>query len=126
MAGALRSTGRRIVLRLCQYGLESVWTWGACVGGNLWRTTEDINDSWDRMSDIGFEQNGLEKYAAPGHWNDPDMLEGGNGKMSNDEYKTHMRQWCLLAAALLAGNALSKMTEETLAILTNPEIIAVE
>jgi len=126
MAEALHRTGRPIVLSLCQYGLESVWTWGASVGGNLWRTTEDINDSWDRMSDIGFEQNGLEKYAAPGHWNDPDMLEVGNGKMSHDEYQTHMSLWCLLAAPLLAGNDLSKMSEETLAILTNPEVIAVD
>jgi len=126
MAEALRSTGRPIVLSLCQYGLESVWTWGASVGGNLWRTTEDINDSWDRMSDIGFEQNGLEKYAGPGHWNDPDMLEVGNGKMSHDEYLTHMSLWCLLSAPLLAGNDLSKMTPETLAILTNPEVVAVD
>jgi alpha-galactosidase len=126
MAEALRSTGRPIVLSLCQYGLESVWTWGASVGGNLWRTTEDINDSWDRMSDIGFEQNGLEKYAGPGHWNDPDMLEVGNGHMKHDEYLTHMSLWCLLAAPLLAGNDLSKMTPETLAILTNPEVVAVD
>ncbi len=126
MAEALRRTGRPIVLSLCQYGLESVWAWGASVDGNLWRTTEDINDSWDRMSDIGFEQNGLEKYAGPGHWNDPDMLEVGNGKMSRDEYLTHMSLWCLLAAPLLAGNDLSKMTPETLAILTNPEVVAVD
>jgi alpha-galactosidase len=126
MAEALRRTGRPIVLSLCQYGLESVWAWGASIGGNLWRTTEDINDSWDRMSDIGFEQNGLEKFAGPGHWNDPDMLEVGNGKMSHDEYLTHMSLWCLLAAPLLAGNDLSKMTPETLAILTNPEVVAVD
>jgi alpha-galactosidase len=126
MAEALHRAGQPIVLSLCQYGLESVWTWGASVGGNLWRTTEDIDDSWDRMADIGFEQNGLEKYAGPGHWNDPDMLEVGNGHMNHDEYLTHMSLWCLLAAPLLAGNDLSKMTPETLAILTNPEVVAVD
>ena len=126
MAEALHRTGRPMVLSLCQYGLESVWMWGAAIGGNLWRTTEDISDHWDRMSDIGFEQNGLEKYAGPGHWNDPDMLEVGNGHMNHDEYLTHMSLWCLLAAPLLAGNDLSKMTPETLAILTNPEVVAVD
>jgi len=126
MHDALARTGRPIVYSLCQYGLESVWTWGASVGGNLWRTTEDINDSYDRMSVIGFSQNGLEKYAGPGHWNDPDMLEVGNGHMTHDEYLTHMSLWCLLAAPLLAGNDLSKMTPETMAILTNPEVIAVD
>ncbi|HEV2494297.1 MAG TPA: glycoside hydrolase family 27 protein [Terriglobia bacterium] len=126
MHDALERTGRPIVFSLCQYGLESVWTWGASVGGNLWRTTEDINDSYDRMSVIGFSQNGLEKYAGPSHWNDPDMLEVGNGHMNHDEYLTHMSLWCLLAAPLLAGNDLSKMTPETMAILTNPEVIAVD
>ncbi|HKS92067.1 MAG TPA: glycoside hydrolase family 27 protein [Tepidiformaceae bacterium] len=126
MHDALVRTGRPIVLSLCQYGLESVWTWGTSVGGNLWRTTEDINDSYDRMSVIGFSQNGLEKFAGPGHWNDPDMLEVGNGHMNHDEYLTHMSLWCLLAAPLLAGNDLAKMTPETLAILTNPEVIAVD
>ena len=71
-------------------------------------------------------QNGLERFAGPGHWNDPDMLEVGNGKMNEEEYRTHMSLWCLLAAPLLAGNDLSKMTPETLAILTNPEVIAVD
>ncbi len=126
MHDALRSTGRPIVYSLCQYGLEAVWRWGASVGGNLWRTTDDIQDNWDRMSVIGFAQEGLQKYAGPGHWNDPDMLEVGNGKMSRDEYLTHMSLWCLLAAPLLAGNDLSKMTPETMAILTNPEVIAVD
>lgn len=103
-----------------------MWAWGASVGGNLWRTTGDITDNFDRMVVIGFQQNGLERFAGPGHWNDPDMLEVGNGKMSDDEYRTHMSQWCLLAAPLLSGNDLSKMTPATLAILTNPEVIAVD
>ena len=78
------------------------------------------------MALIGFGQAGLERFAGPGHWNDPDMLEIGNGKMNHDEYLTHMSLWCILAAPLLAGNDLSKMTPETLAILTNPEVIAVD
>ena len=126
MHNALEKTGRPIVLSLCQYGMDRVWSWGASVGGNLWRTTGDITDNYDRMTLIGFGQNGLERFAGPGHWNDPDMLEVGNGKMNHDEYLTHMSLWCLLAAPLLAGNDLSKMTPETIAILTNAEVLAVD
>ncbi len=126
MHDALLRTDRPIVYSLCQYGLDRVWAWWPSVGGNLWRTTGDIHDNYDRMALIGFGQNGLEKFAGPGHWNDPDMLEVGNGKMNHDEYLTHMSLWCLLAAPLLAGNDLSNMTPETLAILTNPEVIAVD
>ena len=126
MHDALVNTGRPIVFSLCQYGMDRVWAWGPSVGGNLWRTTDDISDDYDRMSYIGFGQAGLERFAAPGHWNDPDMLEVGNGKMKPDEYRTHMSLWCLLAAPLLAGNDLSKMSAETLAILTNPEVIALD
>ena len=126
MHDALVRTGRPIVLSLCQYGYERVWRWGASVGGNLWRTTEDITDHYDRMSVIGFDQDGLEPFAGPGHWNDPDMLEVGNGGMNHDEYITHMSLWVLLAAPLLAGNDLSNMTPETLGILTNSEVIAID
>jgi len=126
MHDALVRTGRPIVFSLCQYGYGGVWRWGASVGGNLWRTTEDITDHYDRMSVIGFDQDGLEPFAGPGHWNDPDMLEVGNGGMNHDEYITHMSLWVLLAAPLLAGNDLSKMTPETLDILTNKEVIAVD
>ena len=126
MHQALVKTGRPIVFSLCQYGWDDVWKWGPDVGGNLWRTTGDINDTWDRMSEIGFGQLGLARYAGPGHWNDPDMLEVGNGGMSGDEYRTHMSLWAILAAPLLAGNDLSKMSPETLAILTNKEVIAVD
>jgi len=126
MHDALVRTGRPIVFSLCQYGFGRVWRWGASVGGNLWRTTEDINDHYDRMSVIGFDQDGLEPFAGPGHWNDPDMLEVGNGGMKSDEYLTHMSLWALLAAPLLAGNDLSKMTPETLSILTNKEVLAVD
>ncbi len=126
MHDALAATGRPIVFSLCEYGLRSVWHWGASIGGNSWRTTDDISDNWNSMSAIGFAQNGLEGFAGPGHWNDPDMLEVGNGKMDHDEYVTHMSLWCLLSAPLLAGNDLARMTPETLAILTDPEIIALD
>ncbi len=126
MHKALVSTGRPIVFSLCQYGWNNVWEWGTDVGGNLWRTTDDINDTYARMVGIGFSQAGLAKYAGPGHWNDPDMLEVGNGGMTNDEYRMHMSLWVILAAPLLAGNDLSKMSPETLALLTNKEVIAVD
>jgi len=126
MHDALVRTGRSIVFSLCQYGFGRVWRWGASVGGNLWRTSDDIEDHYDRMSVIGFDQDGLEPFAGPGHWNDPDMLEVGNGNMSHDEYITHMSLWVLLAAPLLAGNDLSKMSPETLEILTDKEVIAVD
>ncbi len=126
MHDALVKAGRPIVYSLCQYGMDRVWKWGPSVGANLWRTTGDISDNYTRMAFIGFEQNGLEKFAAPGHWNDPDMLEVGNGRMNADEYRTHMSLWCILAAPLLAGNDLSKMSPETLALLTNPEVVALD
>jgi alpha-galactosidase len=126
MHEALVKAGRPIVFSLCQYGMDRVWSWGASVGGNLWRTTNDIRDNYISMAEIGFGQSGLERFAGPGHWNDPDMLEVGNGKMGHDEYLTHMSLWCLLAAPLLAGNDLSTMTTETREILTNPEVIAID
>jgi alpha-galactosidase len=126
MRDALRSTGRPIVYSLCQYGNDAVWEWGTSVGGNLWRTTGDISDHYSRMAEIGFGQAGLARFAGPGHWNDPDMLEVGNGGMSTDEYRTHMSLWAILAAPLLAGNDLTTMTPETIAILTNRDVIAVD
>ncbi|HEY4381871.1 MAG TPA: glycoside hydrolase family 27 protein [Acidobacteriaceae bacterium] len=126
MDKALRSTGRPIVYSLCQYGNDAVWEWGPSVGGNLWRTTGDISDKYSSMADIGFGQAGLARFAAPGHWNDPDMLEVGNGGMNTDEYRTHMSLWAILAAPLLAGNDLSTMTPETIALLTNRDVIAVD
>jgi len=126
MADALRQSGRPIVLSLCQYGHQNVWRWGAMVGGNLWRTTGDIEDNYRSMAYIGFGQNGLENFAGPGHWNDPDMLEVGNGGMTTDEYRTHMSLWAILAAPLLAGNDLSNMDAATRELLTNREVIAVD
>ena len=125
MGDALLRAGRPIVYSLCQYGRAEVWKWGAAVGGNAWRTTGDIRDTWDSMTKIGFAQDELGPWAAPGHWNDPDMLEIGNGGMSDDEYRTHMSLWAILAAPLLAGNDLREMTPAILEILTNREVIAV-
>jgi alpha-galactosidase len=127
MGDALRATGHPIVFSLCQYGQQSVQTWGAQVGGNLWRTTGDISDNWQSMTHIGFDlQAGLGDYAGPGHWNDPDMLEIGNGGMTDIEYQTHMSLWSLLAAPLLAGNDLRTMSAATHDILTNSEVIAID
>lgn len=126
MGEALRCTGRPIVYSLCQYGFFNVWEWGAKTGGNLWRTTFDIKDNWKSISDIGFSQNGLEQYAGPGHWNDPDMLEVGNGGITTEEYRTHMTLWVMLAAPLMAGNDPREMTSETKEILLNREVILVD
>jgi alpha-galactosidase len=126
MGQALRRAGRPIVYSLCQYGRNNVQAWGPRVGGNLWRTTGDIRDAWQSMTTIGFSQGPLAAYAKPGHWNDPDMLEVGNGAMSHAEYQTHFSLWALLAAPLLAGNDLRSMTPETKAVLLNKELIAVD
>jgi alpha-galactosidase len=128
MALALRATKRPIVFSLCQYGWLDVGEWGAAVGGNLWRTTGDISDRWQSMLrnlDLSTEHNS-EKFANPGHWNDPDMLEIGNGGMTDAEYRTHMSLWCMLASPLLAGNDLRSMSDATKEILTNKEIIAID
>ena len=122
---ALADSGRAIVFSICDWGYKAPWRWGPATG-NLWRTTGDINDTYSRMAEIGFSQNGLEKFAGPGHWNDPDMLEVGNGGMNRDEYRTHMALWAILAAPLLAGNDLRTMTRETKELLTNSEVIAVD
>ena len=126
MNQALLKTGRPIVYSLCQYGLDDVWEWGKSVGGHLWRTTGDMIDNYYYMTFLGFNQAGLSKYAGPGYWNDPDMLEIGNGGMTTEEYRTHMSLWVLLAAPLIAGNDLTQMTPETIALLTNTEVIAVD
>lgn len=119
-------TGRPIVFSMCQYGWGEVWEWGAQTGGNLWRTSGDISDSYDRMTSIGFREAGLSAYAGPGHWNDPDMLEIGNGHMSDDEYRTHMSLWVLVASPLLAGNDIRTMTPAIKSILLNKEVIAID
>jgi alpha-galactosidase len=125
MGAILQALDRPIVYSLCQYGMEEVWKWGPDAGGNLWRTTGDIADNWQSMEQIGFEQERLGEWARPGHWNDPDMLEVGNGGMTHTEYRTHMSLWVLLASPLLAGNDLRDMSPETLELLINPEVIAI-
>ncbi|NOY57426.1 MAG: glycoside hydrolase family 27 protein [Calditrichaeota bacterium] len=133
MRDALKAAGRPIVFSICEWGQNKPWLWGKNVG-NLWRTTLDIKDCWDcidkknrrgwtRILDF---QNGLEKYAGPGHWNDPDMLEIGNGNMTNTEYRAHFSFWCLLAAPLIAGNDLRTMSPEIKEILANKEVIAID
>ena len=126
MAQAIRATGRPMVYSLCQYGRAEVWKWGADAGGNLWRTTGDIADRWDIMSTIGFAQDELGPFGGPGHWNDPDMLEVGTGKMTTTEYRTHMSLWALLAAPLIAGHDVRKASPETTALLTNRDVIAID
>ena len=126
MSKALKATGRPIVLSLCQYGWDSVWEWAPALGGNLWRTTGDIEPKWDRIYDLLEQQSGLAGYAGPGHWNDPDMLEVGNGKLSLAENRSHFSMWTMLAAPLLAGNDLPHMKPEIKAILTNRDVIAID
>ncbi len=126
MHQALQNTHRPIMYSLCQYGWDSVWKWGPSVGANLWRTTGDVRDDYDRMSVIGFSQAGLASYAGKGHWNDPDMLEIGNGKMTADGYRTQMSLWAILAAPLLAGNDLTAMDDVTKSILMNREAISID
>ncbi len=132
MSDALRATGRPIVLSICEWGLNKPWQWGNTIG-NLWRTTDDIYDHWEGkktfehgVMDILDLQVGLESFSGPGHWNDPDMLEVGNGKMTQEEYRSHFSLWAILAAPLMAGNDIAVMSAETKAILTNKEVIAID
>jgi alpha-galactosidase len=127
MGQALLDSGRPILYSLCEYGQMKVNDWGAKAGGNAWRTTGDIRDAWASMTQIGFEQQQpYQDASGPGHWNDPDMLEIGNGGMSDNEYRTHMSLWSLLAAPLLAGDDLRDVPPNILAILTNKEVIAID
>lgn len=127
MHQAIEKTGRPMLYLLClSTDMDRVWRWGASVGGNMWRTTSDIQDRWDSMALVGFGQNGLERFAGPGHWNDPDMLQAGNGGMKLEEYRTQMSLWCLLAAPLFTSSDLTKLTPALLSILTNWEVLAVD
>jgi alpha-galactosidase len=133
MRDALRATGRPIVFSMCEWGTSKPWLWAKDVG-NLWRTTSDILDKWEGkvswggmgMTNLLDLQDGLESYAGPGHWNDPDMLEVGNGGMTVTEYRSHFSLWAILAAPLMAGNDLRDMKPEIQEILTNKEVIAVD
>jgi len=134
MRAALDKAPRDILFSLCQYGMGNVWEWGAEVGGNCWRTTGDITDTWSSMAGIGFGQAGHEKYAGPGHWNDPDMLVVGYvGWSANvrpthltpSEQYTHISLWCLLCSPLLIGCDMTKLDDFTLNLLTNDEVLDV-
>jgi len=138
MRAALDASGRPIVFSICEWGTAKPWLWAKGVG-NLWRTTGDISDKWEDhkkwpdgsccsngMVDILDQQVGLESYAGPGHWNDPDMLEVGNGGMTTAEYRAHFSLWAILAAPLIAGNDLRDMKPEIREILTHKEVIAVD
>ncbi len=136
---ALDASGRAIVLSICEWGTAKPWLWGKEVGGNLWRSTGDIKDRWggpEKWPDgsccsngvLGIldQQVGLQSYAGPSHWNDPDMLEVGNGGMTDIEYRAHFSLWAILAAPLIAGNDLRDMRPEIHDMLTNKEVIAVD
>lgn len=138
MREALDKSGRPIVFSICEWGRSKPWLWAGTVG-NLWRTTDDIKDRWEgkekwpggECCNMGVmaivdAEDGLESYAGPGHWNDPDMLEVGNGGMTNEEYRSHFSLWAMLAAPLMAGNDLKTMTPEIREILTNKEVTAVD
>jgi hypothetical protein len=135
MRSKLDSVDRDIVYSLCQYGMGNVWEWGAEVGGDLWRTTGDIIDTWESMSGIGFNQVANARFAGPGHWNDPDMLVVGwvgwgprlhPARLTPDEQYTHISLWCLLSAPLLIGCDLTRLDAFTLNLLTNDEVLAID
>jgi alpha-galactosidase len=126
MGAALKATGRPIVYSLCEYGRFDVAAWGRSVGGHLWRTTGDITDDYAKMSEIGFVRNPRFGHAGPGGWNDPDMLEIGNGGMSADEYRTHMTLWAMSAAPLMMGHDLRTTDPAALALLSNRAAIAID
>jgi alpha-galactosidase len=126
MHQAILKTGRPMVFSLCQYGLGEVWQWGPQVGGNMWRTSNDINDTYERMMSIADRQAALSRFVGPGHWNDPDFLEVGNGGMDFEEQKSHLSLWALMAAPLMAGNDLTQMSDQTKSILLNHDVIAVD
>jgi alpha-galactosidase len=134
MRGVLDLLDRDVVFSLCQYGWGSVWEWGAEVGGNSWRVTGDITDTWPSMSGIGFQQAGHEKYAGPGHWNDTDMLEVGkvtgqsgprDTLLTPNEQITHISLWALQGAPLLIGADMSQLDPFTIDVLGNPEVLSV-
>jgi len=135
MRAALDKVPRDIIYSLCQYGLATVWEWGADVGGNCWRTTGDITDTWPSLSSIGFTQAGLEIHAGPGHFNDPDMMIVGMvgwgpdlrvTRLTPNEQYTHVSLWCLLAAPLLIGCDMTQLDAFTLSLLTNDEVLDVD
>jgi alpha-galactosidase len=134
MRDALLRQNRDVLFSFCQYGMGNVWEWGEQAGGNCWRTTGDISDNWGSMTRNGFGEAGHEKYAGPGHWNDPDMLVVGRvgwgpslhaTHLSPNEQYTHITLWCLLSSPLLIGCDMTQMDDFTLNLLTNDEVLAV-
>lgn len=131
MHEAIVMTGRPMIYSLCEYGREAPWIWGPKIGANLWRTTDDVSNrinfqEYARMMFIGFGQEGLQHFAGPGHWNDPDFLQIGNQGLNLDEDKTQMTLWSLLAAPLFSSTDVTKLSDAQLAVLTNREVIAVD
>jgi alpha-galactosidase len=125
IGNALRSSGRAILFSLCDWGQSNVWTWGSGIG-NMWRTTGDISDTWSSMLS-NFDSNASHaSYAGPGGWNDPDMLEVGNGGMSTTQDQAHFSLWAISAAPLITGTDLTSMSSSTKSILTNTDVIAVD
>ncbi len=122
---AFQASGRPIVLSICEWGQNQPWHWAMGVG-NLWRTTTDIEDMWSSMLDNLDVSSQYSAAASPGHWNDPDMLEVGNGGMTPDEYRAHFSLWAIMAAPLMAGNDLRALDDTTKSILLNREVIAVD
>jgi alpha-galactosidase len=125
MRDALKKTGRQIVFSICEWGENKPWEWGADIG-HLWRTTGDINDTWPKTVEILKKNAPLAPYAKPGAWNDPDMLEVGNGGMTDTEYKSHFSLWSMMAAPLLIGADLRRISPAHLDILRNKEVIALD
>jgi alpha-galactosidase len=124
MRDALNKTGRHIFYSMCEWGQDNPATWAPTVG-NSWRTTGDIGDTWASMTNLIGLNDAWARYAAPGGWNDPDMLEVGNGGLTLNEQRAHFSLWCLTKAPLLIGCDITKMSNDTFEILTAPEVIAV-
>ena len=123
-ASALRAARRPIVFSICEWGRAHPWEWAGTLG-HLWRTSWDIQPEWSSITTILDRQSALHSYAGPGHWNDPDMLEVGNGELTAEENRAHFALWAMLAAPLMAGNDIRSMPTEVREILTAPELIAV-
>uniref|UniRef100_A0ACD5Y3P7 Uncharacterized protein n=1 Tax=Avena sativa TaxID=4498 RepID=A0ACD5Y3P7_AVESA len=124
MSEALLNSGRNIFFSLCEWGVDDPATWAGGIG-NSWRTTVDIKDKWESMTNNADQSNKWASYAGPGGWNDPDMLEVGNGGMTTEEYRSHFSIWALVKAPLLIGCDIRLMSNETKEILSNQNVIAV-
>jgi alpha-galactosidase len=133
MRDALKASGRPILFSICEWGSTKPWLWAGPVG-NMWRSTGDIQDCWDCKKTWGGNgvvqimdlMDGIESYSGPGHWNDPDMLEVGNGGMTKEEYRMHFSMWAMWSSPLLAGNDIANMSADTKEILMNKEVIAID